>query len=104
MTGSLFTITYPGVHLFWITFSSTIIRTWKASSATEGHIFTVAVLVGMFLGVVTINVLAHFGKKLTIPAFVKKIGEWVPFIIVLMGAGFIVTGVVIFIRHIMGLV
>jgi len=101
LTGFLISMTYPGVHLFWITISTTVIRSWKASGPIAYYTFTVSLLMGMSLALLTLNLLAKKGRHITMPAFMKEMIKWVPTIIAGLGVVFILVGFVMAARHLL---
>lgn len=99
LTGFLMNMTYPGVHFFWITISATVIRGWKESGPVAFYTFTASLLTGIFLALLTLNLLAKKGRHIQMPAFIKDVMKWVPSIIAGLGVVFILVGVFIAMRH-----
>lgn len=99
LTGFLMTFTYPGTHFFWLTLGSTLFQVWRPSGKPAFYTFTVSLMVGMLLALFTLNWLATKGKRFAAPKISVKITRLIPYGISLLGAGFIITGVVRFFVH-----
>ncbi len=99
LTGFLMTFSYPGTHFFWLTLGSTLFQVWRPSGLPVYYTFTVSLMVGMLLALITLNWLASKGKRFAAPKISVKITRLFPYGISLLGIGFIITGLVRFFVH-----
>jgi len=99
LTGFLMTFTYPGTHFFWLTLGSTLFQVWRPSGKPVYYTFTVSLMVGMLLALITLNWLASKGKHFAPPKISGKITGLIPYGITLLGIGFIIIGIIRFIIH-----
>jgi threonine/homoserine/homoserine lactone efflux protein len=99
LTGFLMTLTYPGTHFFWLTLGSTVIQVWRPLGKPAYYTFQVALMAGMVLALATLNWLAMKGKRFAAPKIPAKFTALIPYGIAVLGAGFIITGLVRFTMH-----
>lgn len=100
LTGFLITFSYPGTHFFWMTLSSTLFQVWRPYGKSVYYTFTFSLLIGMLFALITLNGVASKGKHLTPPKISGKIAKWIPYGIILLGVGFLVSGVVRLLIHV----
>jgi threonine/homoserine/homoserine lactone efflux protein len=91
-TGFIVNFSNPMTHFFWLTLSSTVIRVWRTYGRFTYFIFAVAMLLGMFISLFTINYLASRGKKIAAPKVSGKFSALLGYVIVAFGIGFFANG------------
>jgi len=92
LTGFIINISNPMTHFFWLTISSTVIRTWRSSGRLPYFIFTVSMLSGMFISLWCVNFLAAKGKKFSSLKFSGKFSSILAYGITAIGIGFFLYG------------
>ena len=94
LTGFLLTFSNPLTHSLWLTLSGTVIRVWYYSGKAPYYAFIISIIVGMICWFVLLNLLVLRGKKVVEPSSSQKISLILTWAIVVIGALFVIYGLI----------
>jgi threonine/homoserine/homoserine lactone efflux protein len=93
LTGFLINFTNLGTHFFWLTLSSTVFTIWRNAGKLPFLVFSVSVVLGLFICIFTINLCIAKGFKAYLSALSTKISHILAYALAVLGIGFITYGI-----------
>jgi threonine/homoserine/homoserine lactone efflux protein len=91
-TGFIISISNPMTHFVWLTLSGTALRLWRGYGCVVYFIFLFCLILGMFITLVVLNLLAWHSKKIIAPKNSGKLDRIIAFIMIAVGIVFSVRG------------
>lgn len=93
LTGFLINFTNLGTHFFWLTLSSTVFSIWRSAGKLPFLVFSVSIMIGLFICILTINLCVAKGLKAYLSNLTTKISHLLAYGLALLGIGFITYGI-----------
>ena len=92
ITGFFITFTNPLTPSLWIGLSATVLKKWRKLNTTTYDIFIVSILLGMVTWFIGLNLLAYKGKKSLSKQSSTKFSILLKWIVLILGASFVIYG------------